>query len=35
MEEYAAFVAAKCEKLGAADKADERRAAAGKVAVKA
>jgi fructose-bisphosphate aldolase class II len=35
MEEYAAFVAAKCEMLGAADKADEARTVAGKVAVKA
>ena len=35
MEEYAAFVAAKCEMLGAADKADEARSVLGKVAVKA
>src|SRR5262245_4207746 len=35
MEEYAAFVAAKCEKLGAADKADEARTVVGKLAIKA
>ena len=35
MEEYAAFVAGKCEMLGAADKADEARSVPVKVAVKA